>query len=412
MRHTLILILAFLAFPALGKPRDRNKPALPDCRFEAFDPAGEQSRAEKTAAMAKQAGLHVWKPNSPSYTRKVVGSRTVRGKRVKVFGYFDEAGKQLAGKKLADLLQRLKDNKHTIPPNWSEVKITIDPLAHVQIRGRDDQGRSQELRHPEWTRVSNLHKFDLNIHFGTVLSQIRKSALSDLQETEPTKRKALAALLLLMDATQIRVGNESSAKDGKFGLTTLEKKHFKLDGDTIQFDFHGKHDVKNESERDLRPELTAALRDLRRLPGDRLFQYRDPQGRLRQLTADDFNSYLGLVSGNGFTAKNFRTWWATRMALEYLTYEPFPKTEKEKKAVWKEAVDGAAGFLNNNPSEAERSYIDPIVKEVYFNNPEAVFAAFDRRPGRLPSEVESGEVATLRFLQEQRARLGVSEIDD
>jgi DNA topoisomerase IB len=46
----------------------------------------------------------------------------------------------------------------------------------------------------------------------------------------------------------------------------------------------------------------------RDLPGQPLFEYLNPAGEVVPIASEDVNDYLQQVSGQAFTAKDFRTW--------------------------------------------------------------------------------------------------------
>lgn len=382
-----------------------------------------QARAERTARMAKEAGLNVASADAPTYRRVRYVSRA-GGKDVVTYSYLDMAGREVKGARLREIENRLRELKIVPPPNWDDVTVSLDPKAHIQARGKDKSGAVQSLYHPAWNKVRDAHKFELNIHFGHALNRIRETALEDLKSPGLTKAKVLASMVLLMDGTQVRVGNEGSAEDGKFGLSTFNKSHIKIINEQeVQLNFHGKHGIKNDSQKVVEESLIPALRQLMRTPGQRLFQYYDDGGHLRQITAQEFNDYLTEISGNGFTAKSFRTWWATVNAMEYLTYGERPKSagavhgdkdrkawEKQLKEQWKEAVEAAAFTLNNQPAQARKSYIDPIIWEVFSRDPDAIWDAFRAPRGPVPRDLQRltpAERAVLRFLEAQHGALAI-----
>jgi len=73
------------------------------------------------------------------------------------------------------------------------------------------------------------------------------------------------------------------------------------------------------------PKSLTALTNLKRickrcqeLPGQMLFQYVNGDGEPRAVTSGDVNEYIKQASGGDFTAKHFRTWSASVIALEQL----------------------------------------------------------------------------------------------
>jgi DNA topoisomerase IB len=77
------------------------------------------------------------------------------------------------------------------------------------------------------------------------------------------------------------------------------------------------------------------------------------------------NDYLGEISGERMTAKDFRTWHGTvKAAVELAEAGPQPTEAKRKKAV-AHAMKEVAGLLGNTPAVARASYVDPRVIERY-----------------------------------------------
>jgi DNA topoisomerase IB len=71
------------------------------------------------------------------------------------------------------------------------------------------------------------------------------------------------------------------------------------------------------------------------------------------------------VVGDGFSAKDFRTWRATVTAAQALRGRDRPGTERDQAHARKLASEAAAEQLGNTPTVARNAYIDPRVFEVY-----------------------------------------------
>jgi DNA topoisomerase-1 len=367
-----------------------------------------ESRSDKTLRLAEEAGLRVRTLAGKSYARELVKIRNNGDSPVYIFSYYDNSGSKLSPSKVDSLLRRLKNNKITIPPAWSEVTIAADARAHIQVRGTDAAGRIQSLYHPAWNYVRDLHKFDHNTAFGRRLTYIRRAIERDLIKHGLPKAKVLAAMVSIMDTTLVRVGNQKSADESeRFGLTTLRKSHVRYyDDESIDLAFVGKHGVEHDFTGYLRSNVVGTLDALFELPGNSLFKWVDDGGRVISISSTDFNEYLQGIAGNGFTAKNFRTWWATVLAVEIL-HGPVPESAAATKREWKEAKELVAAALGNQPVQAEKSYIDPVVWSTYQSNPAAIRDAYRGPRGRVPdelSELSDAERATLRFLEKNRSQ--------
>jgi DNA topoisomerase I len=80
----------------------------------------------------------------------------------------------------------------------------------------------------------------------------------------------------------------------------------------LRFRFRGKSGRIREVETsDAR--LARIVRRCQEIPGQDLFQYLDEEGTPRSVTSGDVNQYLREISGEEFTAKDFRTWAGTAL---------------------------------------------------------------------------------------------------
>ncbi|RYF73512.1 MAG: DNA topoisomerase IB, partial [Comamonadaceae bacterium] len=267
------------------------------------------------------------------------------------------------------------------PPAYADVWICPLPNGHLQATGRDARGRVQYRYHPLWRQAQDAVKFERMEAFGRALPRIRARVQRDLAPAS-TRRPAtlprtlvLATLVRLLDATRLRVGNESYAQDnGSFGLSTLRNRHVQVRGQTLRLRFRGKGGVMHESELD-DPRVARVVQQCQELPGQELFQYMDEQGELHRVSAGDVNSYLKEASGGDFTAKDFRTWHGTVLALELTRAaceelsrdEAAPAQSKAKlKATAKKTgaaaiVAAVALKLGNTPAVCKKAYVHPAV---------------------------------------------------
>ena len=264
-----------------------------------------------------------------------------------------------------DDVARIK--KLAIPPAYTDVWICPDPRGHLQAVGRDARGRKQYRYHARWREVRDEAKYSKMLVFGRVLPTIRAQVQKDMGLPGLPKRKVVAAIVALLEKTMMRIGNEEYAKTNKsFGLTTLRDRHAKIKGGHVEFDFRGKHGVEHHI--DLADKrLAKVVQRCRDIPGQDLFQYLDQDGQRHTVGSDDVNEYLHEVSGEEVTAKDFRTWAATKLAAAALTeFEAFDSEARAKKNVV-QAVEHVAQRLGNTPAICRKCYIHPAVFEGYLN---------------------------------------------
>jgi len=252
-----------------------------------------------------------------------------------------------------------------VPPAWKDVWICPDPRGHLQATGRDARGRKQYRYHPHWRVCRDETKYDRLPAFAAALPKIRARTTADLARPGLPREKVLATVVQLLEKTLIRVGNEEYAKENKsFGLTTLQDKHVAVKGSTLRFEFRGKSGVRHcIGVNDRR--LARIVKQCRDLPGQDLFQYIDDAGERRDVTSGDVNAYLKEITGEDFTAKDFRTWAGTVLALTAL--REFDRAESQTRAKKNvvAAIEAVAGVLGNTRAVCRKSYIHPAIFDSY-----------------------------------------------
>ncbi|MDR5590460.1 DNA topoisomerase IB [Christiangramia sp. SM2212] len=303
-----------------------------------------------THQAVKLANLRYVSENHLSIERKKVG----RG-----FAYYKKEEKVSDAK----TLERIK--KLVIPPAWKNVRITHLPNGHLQVVGRDEKERKQYMYHPTWSEIRNQTKFFKMTSFGKMLPRIRKQVEEDLNLKGMPKRKVLALVIRLMEETHIRVGNHYYAKKNKtYGLSTFRTKHVKTFEDGIKFEFIGKkgkeHSITVED-----PRLIDLINQCEEIPGWELFKFYNEDGQKQSINSEMINEYIHEISGDIFSAKDFRTWSATKIFFETLIEKGFVEDEKENKKNILEGFDAAAEGLGNTRAVCRSYYVHPKVIETY-----------------------------------------------
>ncbi|MES2639502.1 MAG: DNA topoisomerase IB [Myxococcota bacterium] len=284
-----------------------------------------------------------------------------RRRRVgKNFSYVDENGRPLRD---ADTLRRIRSI--AIPPAWTEVRICPAPEGHIQAVGRDARGRKQYRYHPGWRADRDETKYERTVRFGRVLPAIRARIHQDLGLSGLPREKVLATVVRLLELTLIRVGNAEYARTNKsYGLTTLRTRHVQADKSTLRFHFRGKSGVVHRVTIDDR-RLARVVRECLHLPGQELFQYVDDAGHRHAIASCDVNAWLREVTGEDFTAKDFRTWGGTMLAaraFHALAEESIPP----KKAI-RRVAESVASRLGNTPAVCRSCYIHPAVVDAWID---------------------------------------------
>lgn len=316
-------------------------------------------QAEKIARQLQQAiggieSLRYSHDDEPGITRRRSGNR---------FRYVHTDGKPVRDRATVARVKALR-----IPPAWTDVWICGTADGHLQATGRDQRGRKQYLYHEQWTTEQSAAKYERLLEFATFLPRIRRHIQSDLAKHGLPKEKVIAAVVRLMQATLIRVGNEQYVREnGSYGLTTLRDRHARVHGERLQLRFRGKGGKWCECDvHDKR--LARLVHRCQELPGQQLLQYVDVAGEVRDISSADVNEYLRSTSGHEFTAKDFRTWAATSLALSMLCEPEDRSTPVSTNRRVVAVVDRVAKRLNNTRAICRKSYIHPGVIDAFFDN--------------------------------------------
>jgi DNA topoisomerase-1 len=301
---------------------------------------------------ARVAGLrHVDPDTMPGFTRVRRGGS---------FAYLDSSGRRLRDPKTLARIRGL-----VIPPAWEAVWICPVANGHIQARGRDARGRKQYRYEARWSEVRSATKFHKMVAFSRALPRIRAACDRDLSRRDLSRDKVLATAVRLLELTHIRVGNEEYTRaNGSFGLTTLRNRHVEIHGAELRFRFRGKSGQNREvGLRDRR--LARIVAQCTELPGHEVFQYVAPDGTRHGIDSGDVNEYIGRIAGEEFTAKDFRTWAGTVLAVRTLCdLAPCASTGRANKNIVA-CIKTVAARLGNTPAVCKRSYVHPAVFEAY-----------------------------------------------
>ena len=335
---------------------------------------------------ARRAGLHYVDDSHPGITRQRCG----RG-----FRYVDANGRVIR-----DVAELKRINSLAVPPAWDAVWISSDPLAHIQATARDARGRKQYRYHPLWQALRSDNKFARMLAFADVLPALRTRIAHDLAIPTLTREKVIAGILKLMEVTRIRIGNETYARSNRsYGLTTLRCRHVDIDGVKIELRFRGKSGQYHRiALRDAR--LTRLLESCRELPGAMLFQFVDDVGMRHTVDSNSVNAYIHQVCGQRFSAKDFRTWAGTHLAVSALAEVD---TSLSMPRQIQCAMVQVAEQLGNTAAVCKRSYVHPAVIDAHTQG--WLLEAISRLDeGSQSRGLHKSECAMLAVLRGHRAR--------
>ncbi|HET8598091.1 MAG TPA: DNA topoisomerase IB [Castellaniella sp.] len=276
------------------------------------------------------------------------------------FRYRDRAGRLIRHPGVLGRIRAL-----AIPPAYEDVWICARADGHLQATGRDARGRKQYIYHTDWIAQQDRHKYDQLSEFGAALVRIRRRIRRDLALPGLPKERVLALTVALLDETLIRIGSPRYARgNGSYGLTTLKRRHVTVSGARIRLQFRGKSGVEHDvTVRDRR--LARLLRRCLDLPGQRLFKYHDERGARHRVDSTAVNAYLQEITGFDISAKHFRTWGGSVMALELLNHAQSPSGQRARERLVNEAMKTVARRLGNTVSVCRKCYVHPAVVSAY-----------------------------------------------
>jgi DNA topoisomerase I len=337
------------------------------------------------------------------------GAGLSRQRNGKGFRYFDARGKELRDE--AEL-RRIKSL--VIPPAWQDVWICPVANGHLQATGRDARGRKQHRYHPRWREVRDETKFNRMLEFAKLLPRIRQRVARDLKRPGLPREKVLATIVRLLEISLIRVGNDEYARDNNsYGLTTMKDRHARIRGAKMIFDFRGKGG-KGHTIEVYEAGLAKIVKKCQDLPGQELFQYYDAEGKLQDVRSEDVNAYLHEIVGGDFTAKDFRTWAGTLLAVQALRESEKFETKAQAKKNLVRALEAVAGRLGNTPAVCKKSYVHPAVLECYLDGSmwrctwrsQKTRGTVDRNGGGSSPTLKVEEQSVLSLLQRRTALEG------
>jgi len=339
------------------------------------------------------------------------GPGITRRGRGKGFEYLDAGDRRVTD---PEVLARVRELG--IPPAWRDVWICPHPRGHLQATGTDDAGRKQYLYHPDWRARRDAQKFDDMVRFARALPALRGRVSADLAGEELSRERVLACALRLLDRGFFRIGSEEyTLQNDSFGLATMRKAHVTIEPvGQLVFDYPAKSG-KRRVQAVVDPgvcDIVAALKR-RRGGGPDLLAYK-ARRRWHDLRSEDVNAYMKAVSGDDFSAKDFRTWNATVLAAVALAVsgEVADTPTRRKRAVTR-AINEVAHYLGNTPAVCRASYIDPRVFDAYRGGlviRPVLEESTDVAPGELPIHHRAVEEAVLDLIDERERSPAVERV--
>lgn len=328
--------------------------------------------------------------DEPGYTRQRCG----RG-----FIYKDSSGARITDPSVIDRIKKL-----VIPPMWKQVWICPLVNGHIQVTGLDQKGRKQYIYHPQWVAHRQQSKYDKLAQFGRALPLIRRKVEEHIRLRKWPKERILAMIVMMLDQHYIRIGNKHyEIENETYGLTTLRRKHLTEKNGKLYLSYKAKsgkyRDVQVQSKK-----LVKLIKQTSELPGYEVFRYLDESNKSHRLDSHDVNKYLEEISGECFTAKNFRTWGGTVLAINY--YEEVLKEVRDNPKLKLETnlVRKVAEILGNTVATCREYYIHPKVLEVLTNHQLDQFKPIKLNSVKYKGELSANEQLALCIIEDGHSR--------
>jgi DNA topoisomerase I len=77
------------------------------------------------------------------------------------------------------------------------------------------------------------------LDFADRLPRMRRVTSGHLKHERLDREKVLACMTRMMNAAYFGVGDERYAKNNTYGIATLRRKHLRIEGDTVIFEYTG-----------------------------------------------------------------------------------------------------------------------------------------------------------------------------
>ncbi len=249
-----------------------------------------------------------------------------------------------------------------VPPAWTDVRVSADPEAPLQVVGRDAKGRAQYLYGKQFADSQTAKKFQRVMVINDRLPAILTQNAKDIRSADASTREHAEVTGLIIEMGLRPGGERETGGDVKaFGATTLRPEHVIADGDETRLVFVGKKGVKIDQ-----PVLDKGLAEmLRRRKASAQLKARGKEdgGQLFPgVTDGSLRRYVKkLAGGLDVKTKDLRTLKATRMANDLVSQDEAPNSMAEYKRRVMRVAKAVSQKLGNTPAVALASYISPVV---------------------------------------------------
>jgi DNA topoisomerase-1 len=308
-------------------------------------------------------------------------ARASRGLKHDDYGYTYYQGGHLVTAK--DKIQVFEDHvaKSPIPPAWTPAYV-CKPNKKMMWAAKDRKGRWQRRYSEDWNDQQEFLKvMRLKRLTSSFWRHFHKEIVADMGSRNPMTKLAATATAL-MEACRFRPGwsrpkgDEKADKPGDrphYGVSTLLRKHVKVEGSRVDFEFLGKSGKMNHCavEPSTHPALVKSLKEIHRSGGAMKDKFWAWKGSV--LSASALQDYL---KKREIRAKDFRTYFANYTLVDMLRsygYKDGKGADEVDRAKRRRALAEVyrtvSKGLNNTPSVAKKSYVFSGLWVLYLVDP-------------------------------------------
>jgi DNA topoisomerase I len=323
-------------------------------------------------------------------TNKHLNIMRILNNKTKKISYINRKSKKVIdNQNILDHIQSLH-----IPPAYKNVIISSNKNDKILAIGTDTKNRQQYIYNKTYIEQQKHIKFS-NLHiFGKKIKRIRKDITENLLKCSQNKsfisnKKCMISLILyLIDKCNFRVGCEKYKDLYKsYGVTTLNKTHFKFNKNNVVIEFIGKKGVKNKAYVKNKLVCNLLKQVCNNNNSEYLFTYVDDDNNKYRITETHINNYLKKYN-KLISVKMFRTWSANYILLREILNYPLPKSENEAKKNISRIIKKAAFFMHHTTNVSRKSYMNTEIIDLYlnnFNNFKNLIEKFRKENGNLPN---------------------------
>lgn len=280
------------------------------------------------------------------------------------------------GKPVRDARSLARIARLSVPPAWRDVHIAVDARRAIQAWGYDARGRKQYRYHGRAVQSRELRKYHRVRRLARALPSLRRVLRAHSRRARLDRQTVCAIALRLVSETLFRPGSEKYLREnGSHGITTLRKRHVRVEGGRAVFTYVGKSG-KPQRQVVTNPELVGLVKRMMRTPGARLFRYRagdDWCDLDAQALTEFLRARMGLDPARGaLSVKDFRTWGGTLRAAIVLAEIGPARSPTETRRNVALAMRIVSAELGNTPAVCRSSYVHPMVLARYLDNGETI----------------------------------------